>query len=172
MSDPYMSQIHMVGFNWAPRNYALCSGQILAVSQYQALFSLLGNQYGGDGISTFGLPNLCGRTPVGQSGSQRIGSYGGYEYWQLNPENLPSHTHQVQATTNQGEGSSRSPVFGKLLAMAVDPIAQYRNDKEFPVTLNPAAVKWGGGDAGHNNMQPSLVINFIISLAGYYPSRP
>ncbi|MDH5637812.1 MAG: tail fiber protein [Nitrospinota bacterium] len=171
MSDPYMSQIHMTGFNFAPRNYAKCDGQLLAINQYQALFSLLYTMYGGDGRTTFGLPDLRGRTPTYFGGAVRQGMSYGFEKIVLNTNNLPHHTHQAQATTNDGQGSGRAPIFGKLLAKGTTARMQYRNSLDTPVALNSASLEASGGDGWHDNMQPSTVINFIIALQGAYPSR-
>jgi microcystin-dependent protein len=166
----------MVGFNFAPRGWALCDGQLVQISQYQALYSLLGVTYGGDGVSTFGLPDLRGRVPVHQGvgpglSPRPMGQMGGVEQVTLIDAEVSSHSHVVQAVS--GEGNSESPE-GQVWAEATDGVMTYVNAApEGGVTMNGDAIQpAGGGRQPHNNVQPFLCINYVISLAGMYPPRP
>jgi len=179
MSEPFIAQITMFGGNFAPRGWALCDGQILPISQNQALFSLLGTVYGGDGRTTFGLPDLRGRAPMhkgnGPGLSQRnLGSKSGQESVVVTISTMPQHTHAtndpaLKATANPANTSDPT---GAALA-----IAPAYNDSELPAAPmrdgsveHPLPGDAGGGQA-HNNMQPYQVINFIIALTGIFPSR-
>jgi len=170
MSDPYISQIHMVAFNFPPVGYALCDGQILPISQNQSLYSLLGVAFGGDGISNFALPDMRGRTPTQFTGSQQS-RIGGVEAVTLSTDQLPHHTHQLMATTNDAQGTQRAKIFGELLAKGQDATKQYKNSLANPKSMAAGVIQKSGSGAAHNNMQPSLVINFIIALVGVYPTR-
>lgn len=171
MSDPYISQIHMVAFNFPPVGYAKCDGTLIPINQNPALYSLINTMYGGDGVTSFALPDLRGRTPTHFGGGVYQGASYGFEQVRLAPGNLPHHTHVAQASTSDAESGGRVPFFGQLLAKGQETTMQYRNSLDSPVTLNSASVQAAGGDGWHNNMQPSTVINFIIALQGMYPSR-
>lgn len=159
----------MVGFNFAPRGWAFCDGQILPISQNQSLYSLLGTTYGGDGRTSFALPDLRGRTPihVGRSnGGQdhQLGQKGGDETHTLSANEMPQHTHQARAA--EADANTADPE-GNVLARAL-------NLYESPgtlVELRPGTVANTGGGQAHNNMQPTLVVNFCIALQGLFPSR-
>lgn len=164
MADQFVAEIRIVPFNFAPTGWAICAGQLMPISQNTALFSLLGTQYGGDGKSTFGLPNLQGMVPMHQGQgpglSQRfIGEVGGQEAVSLISSELPQHTHAVgtggtATSTLVGRPStSTRQVYGKGTLQPMD-------------FTNPA-----GGGAPHNNMQPYLVMNYVIALQGIFPSR-
>ena len=175
MSEPFLGEIRIVGFNFAPNGWATCDGQILPISQNTALFSLLGTYYGGDGQSTFALPNLQGSSPVhpGQGpglSPYNIGQTGGETSVTLNTAQMPSHTHPLNggsqaATTNVPTGASfAEPVVNPRFAGLYH--APPPN-----VTANPEAVSAAGGSQPHNNMQPFLTLLFIIAMQGIFPSR-
>ncbi|KQY78977.1 MULTISPECIES: tail fiber protein [unclassified Ensifer] len=175
MAEPFVGQIMMGGFGFAPRSFALCNGQILAINQNQALFSLLGTAYGGNGTTTFALPNLQGRTPVafGESADPSwrppaygIGEVGGTETVTLNSQQIPAHTHIGNGAT--ADGKERNPE-GKLFGTTSVPI--YAQTGGAQVLLSPQSVVPTGGGQPHSNVQPYNVINFFIALSGIYPSR-
>jgi len=173
MSEPFVGEIRMFGGNYAPRGWALCDGQLLAVAQNDALFSLLGTIYGGDGRTTFALPDLRGRLPVhfGQGpglSNRPIGSKAGMENVTLTAATMPAHEHAVMGTSNTG--SSNNPT-GKVLATA--PVNAYGNNAPDPTNARFAtnAVGNSGGGNAHGNIMPCLAVNFIIALFGIYPPR-
>lgn len=171
MADPFISEIRMFGFGWAPRGWANCDGQILPISQNQSLYALLGSSFGGDGRTTFGLPDMRGRVPVFDS---NIGAQGGVESVPLSTEQMAGHTHTMNATTSNGDTKSFA---GNIAAAGFD----NRQSKQQPVnmygpamnlvSLNPESVTLNGSGLSHDNMQPSTVVNFCISLLGTFPSR-
>ena len=170
MSEPFVGEIRMFAGNFAPRGWAFCDGQLLAVSQNDALFSLLGTIYGGDGRTTFGLPDMRGRLPV-HAGTgpglspRRLGAKGGAESVTLTVNQLPSHTHQMQASSQPA--SSALPE-NSVLAQTDSPF--YGADSPF-VNMNTAEISAVGGSRSHTNLMPFLCVNFIIALVGIYPSR-
>lgn len=170
MSEPFISEIRMFGFDFPPRGWAFCDGQILSIAQNTALFSLLGTTYGGNGQSTFALPDLRGRTPLhfGQgSGLQprNLGELGGTETQTLLPAQLPAHNHALTAAAaaNTGEPGAARPATGEVRA--------FRESVSATVPMAADAVAPSGGTQPHPNMQPSLVVNFSIALEGIFPSR-
>jgi microcystin-dependent protein len=170
MSEPFIGEIKMFAGNFAPRNWAFCDGQLLAISQYDALFSLLGTTYGGDGRTTFGLPDLRGRLPIhmgsGPGLSTRpIGQKSGQETVSLTAAQVPAHTHQMMATEDAGETTDPS---GQVLAQATDDIYSTASPD---TSMASAAISASGGSQPHDNIQPFLCIHFIIALFGIYPSR-
>lgn len=176
MSQHFLGQIMMVGFDFAPRNFALCNGQLLPINQNQALFSLLGTQYGGNGTNNFALPDLRSRTPVGfassvdggwQPPAVQIGQSAGIENVTLLPSNMPAHTHSVAATT--AAGTSRSPR-NNLIGTAGKSLYAASNGPAVP--LNPQTASPSGGNQSHPNLQPYSTINFCICMSGgIFPSR-
>lgn len=172
MSEPFIAEIRIFAGNFAPRGWAFCHGQLLPIAQNTALFSLVGTIYGGDGRTTFGLPNLQGRAPM-HSGrgpgltDRRIGQRGGVATVTLTAAELPSHGHTVR--TSAAAASETSPE-GNLLAVAA---ADVYGPPTAPLkeTSNAALAPAGGGFAPHNNRQPFLGLNFIIALTGLFPSR-
>jgi len=178
--EPFLGEIKAVGFNWAPQGWALCNGQLLSIAQNTALFSLLGTTYGGNGQTTFALPNLQGRVPIhqGQSGGTSqytIGQSGGTENVTLTINNMPAHTHTATATINaSARGDQDTPAGGvpapnsgnNIYASAADGSTKM-NAGMATVTNAPA-----GGNQPLSVVQPYLCINFIIALQGIFPSRP
>lgn len=170
MSEPFVGEIRMFAGNFAPRGWAFCDGQLLAVSQNDALFSLLGTIYGGDGRTTFGLPDLRGRVPIHAGhgpglSERRLGAKAGSEKETLTVNQLPSHSHTLRAS--ESSATDRN-VAGNLTAEGTKRI--YRS----PATVAPmasSAVTNVGGSRSHTNLQPFLCVHFIIALVGIYPSR-
>lgn len=182
MSDPYLSEIRMLAFGYPPKNWAQCNGQLMSIQQNQALFSLLGTSFGGNGTTTFQLPNLQGRIPIHMSPTYTMGTMGGETAHALTRPEMPQHDHamkvkQVAADTGQG-GPGVHPGPGKCLAQG---LAVQGNEAPLPVNLYgsgmpylefaPAALGPAGGGQAHENRQPFLAVNFCIALAGSFPSR-
>jgi microcystin-dependent protein len=172
VSDPFVAEIRMFGFNFAPSGWAQCNGQLLPISQNTALFSLLGTQYGGDGQYTFALPNLQGRVPMhhgqGQGLSERfIGEAAGVESVTLLSSEIPAHTHTLQASSLGGEGNDPS---GQALTAAIGG-GLYNTVHTPTAPLDAQALAAAGGSLPHNNMQPYRVVSFCIALQGIYPPR-
>jgi microcystin-dependent protein len=166
MSEPFLAEIRIVGFNFAPRGWAFCDGQLLPINQNQSLWSLVGNLYGGDGRTTFALPDLRGRVPVHPDREGiREGSKGGMEGVALEPPNLPAHSHALRGTA--AEADSGDPV-GRLPGGAD---AQIYDQPGALVETAVEAVAATGGGQMHGNMQPFLALNFVIALQGLFPSR-
>ncbi|HUJ42972.1 MAG TPA: tail fiber protein [Opitutaceae bacterium] len=169
-TEPFLGEIRMVGFNFAPQGWALCNGQTLSISQNTALFSLLGTQFGGNGTSTFCLPNLQGRFPLG-AGTGSYGTYyngesGGAEVYTLTVAQLPAHAHPLMASTD--EATAVSPTGNTLASKARVPL--YTTSA--PNTMmNSASVGATGGNQPYEVMPPYQVVTFIIALQGIYPSR-
>lgn len=174
MSDPFVAEIRMFAGNFAPTGWALCNGQLLPISQNTALFSLLGTFYGGDGKSTFALPDLQGSAPVhqgqGQGLSERfLGEKSGSQFVTLLESEMPFHTHT--AVSNTGSGNQLSPVGNvwSTLGTTRTPPPLYHTAAD--VSMSPTALAIAGGSLPHNNMQPYLVVTFIIALQGVFPPR-
>jgi microcystin-dependent protein len=171
MAQPFIGQIAMFAGNFPPLGYALCNGQLMAIAQNTALFSLLGTTYGGDGVSTFALPDLRGRVPIHQgnasTGTQYvIGEIIGTESVQLISSQMPAHTHSAAV----GNGTTDSPV-GSIPAS--DPggnVAQFKIGAA-NAAMSPTAIGVSGSNTPHSNVQPCLTVNFIIALFGVFPSR-
>ena len=166
MSNSFIGQIMLTGFNFAPRFWAQCSGQLLPINQNLALFSLLGTQYGGNGTTTFALPDMRSRTPVSFGNTTVIGQSAGAESVTLLSTQLPAHTHVVNGSTAAGD--SRNPsgrVYGQTNAGAMHAVATPN------VTLAPQSVATAGGNQAHSNLQPYTTVNFCIALSGIFPSR-
>lgn len=172
MSEAFVGEIKMFAGNFAPRGYAFCDGQLLAVSQNDALFSLYGTIYGGDGKTTFGLPDLRGRIPLHQGqgpglSSRRLGSKGGAERETLTVNQLPSHRHTVEGSNNMATNETLN---GHVLSGSVGGNF-YNNTASTSAQLENGVVANTGGSQSHNNMMPTLCIHFIVALVGIYPSR-
>jgi microcystin-dependent protein len=173
MADPFIAEIKMVPYNFAPRGWAFCDGQLLPISQNTALFSLVGTTYGGDGRTTFGLPNLQGRLPrhPGQGpglSSHFLGEIGGTATATLSIGEMPSHNHLLTANTNPADLSA--PSASRALARSSGGFA-WQDTNANLVDLAPQGVANAGGGQAHNNMMPYLTLNFCIALVGIYPSR-
>ncbi len=171
MSSPFVAEIRMFPFNFAPTGWATCDGQILSISQNTALFSLLGTTYGGDGKSTFALPNLQGSSPMhpgqGPGLSRRsLGELGGSQSVTLLQSEMPSHSHTHRASA--GDGSDQTPQ-NSYLATGIG-IGQHGAAVNL-VALSSNAVAQTGGDIPHNNLQPYLTVTFCIALQGVFPPR-
>jgi microcystin-dependent protein len=166
MSQPYLGEIRIFAGNFAPSGWALCQGQTVLISENEALFNLIGTTYGGDGRQTFALPDLQSRIPIHMSQSYALGQAGGEEAVTLTTEPIPAHTHAVSVTTAAGTQSSPK---GNTLA-ASTAVALYNGDAPNQA-LAAQTVQSAGGSQPHDNMQPFLVLNFIISLSGLYPPQ-
>jgi microcystin-dependent protein len=165
MSEPFLSEIKLVSFNFAPKGWALCNGQMLPINQNQALFALLGTTYGGNGQTTFALPNLRGRVPIHMGNGHTLGEAAGSTSVTINIQQLPTHTHALM-----GSGSTGDTPVPTNTVLAETPANIY-GDPAALTTLNPINVSNVGGSQPHNNMMPYLVLNFIIALQGIFPSR-
>lgn len=170
MSELFLAEVRIVGFNFAPRGWAFCDGQILPINQNQSLYSLLGTTYGGDGRTSFALPDLRGRTPihVGRSnggGHHTLGQKSGEETHTLAVNEMPQHTHALQATNSVGTGTAPQ---GNVLAEASLPVYE---SYSAGVQMGSGSVTNVGGSQAHDNMQPYLALNFCIALRGLFPSR-
>lgn len=169
MSDPYLGQISLVAFTFAPKGFAECSGQLLPINQNQALFALLGTMYGGDGRTTFGLPNLQGRAPVHATGQIQQGETGGQESHTLGIAEVPAHSHSLVGSANPA--TSTTPAGNVLAAKAALRGASVYSPGPATQPLDPTAVANAGGGQAHSNLQPMLTILFIIAIQGIFPSR-
>lgn len=163
MSEPFLGQITLFPFGFAPQGWAFCNGQLLSISQNQALYSLLGTTYGGDGITTFALPDLRGRTPVHRGNGVMLGQSAGEENHTLTMPEMPLHTHTVSAG---GTATSAAPANNVWGTATVNLYGASLN-----VSMNSAAITAAGGSQAHPNMEPYLTLNFCIALTGIYPSR-
>lgn len=174
MADPFVAEIRIFSFNFAPKGWAFCNGQLLPISQNTALFSLLGTTYGGDGKSTFALPNLQGSTPMssgqGPGLSERfLGEQSGTQSVTLLQSEIPSHSHVMQAYTGDA-ADSRTPGTAAVLGIP-SPGNAYNSTATGLQAMNPQAVGIAGGSLPHNNMQPYLTVNFCIAMQGIFPPR-
>jgi microcystin-dependent protein len=167
MAQPYVGEVRMFGGNFAPVGWMFCAGQLLAIAEYETLFNLIGTTYGGDGQSTFGLPDLRGRIPIHQGSGYVVGQTGGVEQVTLTVNQMPNHTHPAQAQA--GPGNQATPAGGIWAASAWNQYAAYSGAN--PVTMNPNAVQPAGGNQPHDNLMPYLAVSFIISLFGIFPSQ-
>jgi microcystin-dependent protein len=164
MSEPFLSEIKLVSFNFAPKGWALCNGQSLPINQNQALFALLGTTYGGNGQTTFNLPNLRGRVPTHMGNGHTLGEAAGSSAVTINIQQMPQHLHFLQGSSNGGDTPT---AVGNVLASALNVYRQPDNLQP----LRADAVTNVGGSQAHTNMMPYLVLNFIIALQGIFPSQ-
>jgi microcystin-dependent protein len=171
MAEPYLGEIRLFGFNFAPLGWATCDGQLLNIAQNQALYSLLGTTYGGNGTTNFNLPDFRGRTVLHANATYQEGKAGGTETVALTATSqVPAHSHALMANSNPG--GSNVPQGNVPAAVADASKFAYATGKAVPpATMSAGALSPAGGSGGHNNLQPSLTINFCIALAGLWPPR-
>jgi microcystin-dependent protein len=177
MSVDFLGAVMIFAGDFAPKGYALTQGQLLPIQQNTALFSLLGTFYGGDGIRTFGLPDLCSRLPIGQGTGagltpRVIGETGGLENVTLLSTNVPPHNHVFNATT--APTSTKIPGTTTLLGQLQSADGTFYSPVQTTsqtVALSPGAIGFAGGNQGHNNIQPSAAITYCMALVGIFPSR-
>ncbi len=179
MAEPFLAQIAIFPFNFAPTGWALCNGQLLAITQNTALFSLLGTNYGGDGRTTFGLPNLQGSVAIGAGQGPglelyELGEAGGTTDVTLLSSEMPIHSHFANATTDRGNttvATGNVPATGAAGTPQRPTVAKFYSTNAPNTQLNPSALSVAGGSQPHNNMQPYLTLNFCIALQGIFPAR-
>jgi microcystin-dependent protein len=165
MSDPFLGEIKICAFNFAPRRWALCNGQLLPINQNQALFSLFGTTYGGNGQTNFALPDLRGRMPIHFGNGRTMGEAAGTPTHTLNLNELPIHTHVLSHSTNAANTDNPT---NNAPALTVSPIY---GPAQSLVPMNAAAVTTTGGTQPHLNMAPFLALNFVVALQGVFPSQ-
>jgi microcystin-dependent protein len=166
MAEPFLSEIRIMSFGFPPKGWALCDGQLLPINQNQALFSLLGTTYGGDGRVNFGLPDLQSRTPIHMGSGHTLGERGGEQGHTLSISEIPTHTHTLNATSVNGD-----LIIASTNQLAGSPSALYHAPDANLAAMNPASISNTGGSQAHLNMQPFLVLNFSIALQGIFPSQ-
>ncbi len=167
MPQPFLGEVRLMAFGFPPKGWAFCNGQLLPINQNQALFSLFGTMYGGDGRTTFALPNMRDRMPVHVGNGFTQGQAGGEAAHTLNVAELPPHTHLMQGTSAIADGIV--PTNALLAVNQVDDI--YSSTLASPVAFNAAEIGGTGGSQAHNNLQPFLTLNFCVALQGIFPSR-
>ncbi len=181
MAEPYLGEIKIVGFNFAPEGWSQCDGQLLPINQNQALYALLGSTYGGDGRTNFALPDLRGRTPVHDGNDIRLGQAQGTENVVINRRTMPAHTHTIKGTTTLADKGSAGRNTNRAFATVAESEPGdiiYGSLPPSPEVILPTLVPLAsgiiqdtGGGQAHKNMQPSLVLNFTIALVGLFPPR-
>ena len=166
MGDPFLGEVKMVSFNYAPQGWAMCNGGLMPINQNQALFSLLGTMYGGNGQTTFALPNLQGRIPMHfQNNAFNLGQTGGEQAHTVTINEMPTHTHFAQGTQN---AATTVAATGNVFANST--VNAY-NDAASLTSLDPGTISNVGGSQAHNNMSPYTVLTFCIALIGVFPSQ-
>jgi microcystin-dependent protein len=165
MSEPFLSEIKIMSFNFPPKGWAFCNGQLLPINQNQALFSLLGTTYGGDGRVNFALPDLQGKVPIHMGNGHTLGEHAGEQNHTVSTSELPQHVHTLVGTSSSS-GAVATPT-GNLLGAVADAYGPAQD----LTSLSPAAISSVGGSQAHNNMQPYLTLSFCIALQGIFPSR-
>ena len=166
MSEPFLGEIKIISWNYAPKGWAMCNGQQLPINQNQALFSLLGTMYGGNGQTTFALPDFRGKVPIHVGAGFTQGQVGGQYAHTITQSEMPAHLHFMDVTNN--DGTSPNPNSGVILSKSV---ANTYGGAAGLVAMNPASVGNVGGSQPHENKQPYLVLNFAIALQGIFPSQ-
>ena len=167
MAEPFLAEIRLMSFQFAPKGWAACNGQLLPINQNQALFSLLGTTYGGDGRVNFALPDLRGRVPVHRGGSHQLGQVEGEQAHTLTVPETPIHTHAVNGTTTQ----ATSPAPGAGVTLSTSSGAAAYQVPEGLVAMSDSSLSPVGGSQAHNNMQPFTTVGFCIALEGIFPSQ-
>ena len=167
MAEPFLAEIRIMSFGFPPKGWALCNGQLLPINQNQALFSLLGTTYGGDGRVNFGLPNLQGNAPIHMGSGHTLGERGGEQAHTLSIAEIPTHTHQAFASPKSDNTNVAVPT-GNVLA---SPLSQTYGPANALGAMGPTTLANVGGSQAHLNMQPFLVLNFSIALQGIFPSQ-
>jgi len=168
MAEPFLAEIRLVSFSFAPKGWALCDGQLLPINQNQALFSLLGTTFGGDGRVNFALPNLQGRVPIHEGSGHTLGEEGGEQGHTLGIAEMPTHSHPPQASSNLGDSITPG---GKIWAATKLDKAYSTGNGDTLLNNSIEQVSNVGGSQAHLNMQPFLVLNFVIALQGIFPSQ-
>jgi microcystin-dependent protein len=169
MAEPFLSEIRIMSFGFAPKGWALCNGQLLPINQNQALFSLLGTTYGGDGRVNFALPDLRGNVPIHIGQGFTLGSKGGEQAHTLSKAELPTHIHFAQGNNTLAAQADPTNAFFAQAPAALGTV--YNTNNASLVAMNPAAVANAGGSQAHQNMQPFLILSFCIALQGIFPSQ-
>lgn len=167
MAQPYVGELRLFAGNFAPSGWMFCDGQLLPISQNETLFQLIGTTYGGDGQSTFALPDLRSRVPIHQGNGFILAETGGVEEVALTAQQIPAHTHGLLASSNLA--SANAPAGQTLATTQASTITLYGTDAPF-TTLHPSSLTPAGGSQPHTNLQPYLTLSFIISLFGIFPS--
>lgn len=165
MAEPFLAEIRLFGFGIVPQGWLPCDGQILAINQNQALFSLLGTTYGGNGQTTFALPDLRGRVPVGLGNGVTLGQFAGEENHTLTAAEMPAHVHMAMGSS--ATGAQSNPTGNAWATVTDNPFSTQTPN----ATLNPAAIGMAGESTGHSNMQPYLTLQYCIATQGIFPSR-
>ncbi len=168
MGEPFLGEIKIVAFNFAPRGWAMCNGQLLPINQNQALFSLLGTTYGGNGQTNFALPDLRARTPIHVGNGHSLGERGGEAAHTLSIAEVPTHTHVANGTSNVA--TQKTPAPSGSMGYAQSGQVVYGGPSNL-VAMSPSTVANAGGSQAHQNTEPSLVLTFCIALQGIFPSQ-
>ncbi len=164
MAEPFLSEIRLMSFDFPPMGWAFCNGQLMPINQNQALFSLLGTTFGGDGRVNFALPDLRGRTPIHVGAGHTLGQRGGAQAHTLSPAEMPEHTHLLSAST---AAANQAGPAGNVLARAS---SNYYSPAVKPAAMHPGSVVNVGGSQAHPNVQPFMALSFCIALQGIFPS--
>jgi microcystin-dependent protein len=164
MSEPFVGEVRLMAFDFAPKGWAKCDGQLLSINQNQAIFALMGTNYGGNGQTTFGLPNLRGRVPIHMGPSNQLSTVGGEEAHTLSVSEMPAHVHPLTASS---DGADQVLPNGTLLGAFNN---GYRGASNL-VAIQPATIGNAGGSQAHENRQPFLVLNYCVALSGFFPTR-
>src|SRR5262245_48308771 len=164
MAEPFLAEVRIMSFSFAPKGWAMCNGQLLPINQNQALFSLLGTTFGGDGRVNFGLPNLQGSAPIHMSSGHTLGKRCGEQGHTLSISEIPTHTHFAQASKNNGDNVIPTDIVFGQVAGLYGPVGA-------ATAMKPSTVTNVGGSQAHLNMQPFLVLTFCIALQGIFPSQ-
>lgn len=164
MAEPFLGEVRVFTFGFAPKGWAQCNGQLLSIAQNQALFSILGTTYGGDGRTTFALPNLQGRVPIHFSNEHPLGEVGGEEGHMLTINEMPQHTHQATGGTDATDNDAAGKTWGTS-----PNVTPYSSVSNAPMSSN--SISTTGGSQAHENRQPYTIVNYCIALNGIYPSR-